>query len=89
MRRRIRNVSAVLALVTGLSLWALPEPWGAWGIAAFLLLGAVAVVLSAAPVSRRPAADEHLPREGRARRPGFSDEAWEEAERQPPYPPAT
>lgn len=89
MRRRIRNVSAVLALLTGLSLWAIPEPWGAWGIAAFLLLGATAVVLSAAPVSRRPAADGHLSPSGHARRPGLSDEAWEEAERQPPHPPVT
>ena len=89
MRRRIRNVAAVLALLTGLSLWALPEPWGVAGIAAFLLLGATAVVLSAAPVSRRPPADEHLPRESQAKRPGLSDEAWEEAERQFPHPPVT
>ena len=54
MRTRIRNVTAVLALAIGLSLWAIPEPWGVAGIVCFLLL---------------------------------SDEAWEEAQRQPPYPP--
>ena len=87
MRTRIRNAAAALALVIGLSLWAIPEPWGVWALAAFLLLGAAAVVLSAARVSRRPAPGEHLTREGRARHPGLSKEAWEEAQRHPPYPP--
>ncbi len=87
MRTRIRNVTAVLALAIGLSLWAIPEPWGVAGIVCFLLLGAIAVVLSAVPASRSPASDAHLPREGRTGQPGLSDEAWEEAQRQPPYPP--
>ncbi len=87
MRTRIRNVAAALALLVGLSLWAIPEPWGAWALVAFLLLGAIAVVLSAARVSRRPAPGEHLPREGRSKQPGLSEEAWEEAQRHPPYPP--
>lgn len=82
MRARIRNVAAVLALALGLSLWALP---GVWGIVAFFALGTLAVLLSVPRVSRRREHDAHLPPDTRGSRPGLGGEAWEEAQRPPPY----
>ena len=81
MRARIRNVAAVLALALGLSLWALP---GVWGVVAF---GTLAVVLSVPRVSRRREHDAHLPPDARGDRPGLGSDAWEEAQRPPPYQP--
>ena len=84
MRARIRNVAAVLALALGLSLWALP---GVWGVVAFFALGTLAVVLSVPRVSRRREHDAHLPPDARGDRPGLGSDAWEEAQRPPPYQP--
>jgi len=61
MRARIRNVAAVLAILMGLSPWALPAPWGGVGIVAFFVLLALVLLLSAARRTRSADHDDHLP----------------------------
>jgi hypothetical protein len=54
MRARIRNVAAVLAILVGLSPWALPDRWDGAAIVAFFVFLALVLLLSAARRTRRP-----------------------------------
>jgi uncharacterized protein (DUF58 family) len=61
MRTRIRNVAAVLAILVGLSPWALPDRWDGAAIVAFFVLLALVLLLSAARRTRSTDHDDHLP----------------------------
>lgn len=81
MRTRIRNVAAVLALALGLSLWVLPDGWAGAGILAFLVLFALAVLLSAARKTRSSEHDDHLPSGAHGDRRDLGSEATFESQR--------